>query len=63
MFSTELLLAPSISITSTERPSVTATHCSQTLHGSGVGPRSHTSAFAKMRAVVVLPSPRAPEKR
>ncbi len=63
MLSTELLLAPSISITSTERLSLTAMHSEHSLQGSGVGPRSQTSPLAKIRAVVVLPSPRAPENR
>ena len=35
---------------------------SQVLSGSGVGPFAQFSAFARMRAVVVLPTPRTPEK-
>src|SRR5262252_6414153 len=31
-------------------------------HGSAVGPFSQFNAFARMRAAVVLPTPRAPEK-
>ena len=63
MLSTELLLAPSISTTSTERLSLTAMHCSHALHGVAVGPFSQTRPLAKIRAVVVLPRPRAPANR
>ena len=42
------------------RPSAISTHASQTPHGSGVGPFTQLSARARMRAVVVLPTPRGP---
>ncbi len=60
--STWVLVAASISRTSMSRPSVISTHASQTPHGSAVGPCSQFSARARMRAVVVLPTPRGPEK-
>ena len=44
------------------RPSAISTQASQTPHGSAVGPFSQFSARARMRAVVVLPTPRGPEK-
>ena len=44
------------------RPSAISTQASQTPHGSAVGPCSQFSARARMRAVVVLPTPRGPEK-
>ena len=57
-----VLLAASISSTSRSRPcaiSMQASHCPQ---GSGVGPLTQLSARARIRAVVVLPTPRAPGK-
>src|SRR4051812_20054446 len=63
MLSTPLLDAASISCTSTDAPEVISTHASQTLHGVGVGPFTHDRHFAKMRAAVVLPTPRAPQNR
>jgi hypothetical protein len=56
------LLAASISITSSELPEVTSRQKRHSLHGCGVGPFSQFSAFARMRAVVVFPTPRWPEK-
>ena len=44
------------------RPSVISTHASQTPHGSAVGPFTQFKARARMRAVVVLPTPRGPAK-
>ncbi len=44
------------------RFSAISMHASQTPHGSGVGPFAQLSARARMRAVVVLPQPRGPEK-
>jgi hypothetical protein len=62
--STEVCEAASISITSTARPSATATHDAQTPQGrfAGSGSRQLT-AFASRRAIVVLPTPRGPVKR
>jgi hypothetical protein len=44
------------------RPSAISTHASQVPHGSAVGPFTQFSARARMRAVVVLPTPRGPAK-
>ena len=55
--------APSISTTSTWLPMTTLRHCSQVLHGSAVGAFSQFSALARMRAMVVLPTPRVPLNR
>ena len=60
--STPVCVAASISSTSRSRPSAISTHMSQMPHGSAVGPFSQFSARARMRAVVVLPTPRAPAK-
>ena len=57
------LEAASISKTSIEEPSAILRHCSHCPHGSGVGPCSQLSAFAKIFAVLVLPVPRGPAKR
>src|SRR5271166_1425256 len=54
--------AASISITSSEVPAAISLQESHTPHGSGVGPFTQFSAFARMRAAVVFPTPRAPEK-
>ena len=59
--STLVWVAASISSTSMSRPSVISVQASQTPHGSAVGPCSQLSARARMRAVVVLPTPRGPE--
>ena len=61
--STPLLLAPSISRTSTSSPVVMLSQLSQTSQGVGVGPFTQLSALARMRAVEVLPTPRAPVNR
>ena len=53
-------VAASISSTSMSRPSAISTQASQTPHGSAVGPFTQFSARARMRAVVVLPTPRGP---
>ena len=58
--STPVCVAASISRTSMSRPSAISTQASQTPHGSAVGPFSQFSARARMRAVVVLPTPRGP---
>ena len=55
--------AASISITSSELPFEIATQALQVSSGSGVGPCAQLSAFARMRAIEVLPVPRGPAKR
>ena len=55
--------AASISTTSSEEPFAIATQAWQVLSGVAVGPCSQLSAFARMRAMDVLPVPRGPEKR
>ena len=55
--------AASISTTSSEVPLAIATHAWQTLSGVGVGPCAQLSAFARIRAIEVLPVPRGPAKR
>ena len=60
--STPVWVAASSSMTSMSRPSAISTQASQVPQGSAVGPCSQLSARARMRAVVVLPTPRAPEK-
>ena len=57
------LLAPSISITSTSSPEVMLRQMSHSLQGRSVGPSTQSSALAKIRAVDVLPTPRAPVVR
>ena len=52
------LLAPSISSTSTSSPVDTLRQTSHSLHGVGVGPFTQLSAFAKIRAADVFPTPR-----
>jgi hypothetical protein len=60
--STPLLLAPSISSTSSARPSVIS--CTrESSSKSTFGPPVQFRHFAKMRAMVVLPVPRGPQKR
>ena len=61
--STPLLLAPSISSTSTSSPVAMPWQMSHWSHGVAVGPFSQLSALARMRAVEVLPTPRAPVNR
>ena len=58
--STPVCVAASISSTSMSRPSAISTQASHTPHGSAVGPFTQFSARARMRAVVVLPTPRGP---
>ena len=60
---TPLLLAASISTASTSSPAMIARQMSQRSHGVGVGPVTQLSALARMRAVLVLPMPRAPVNR
>ena len=54
--------APSISITSTDMSCVISRQFAQVLQGIPVGPCSQLSAFAKIRVIVVFPTPRVPEK-
>ena len=62
--STPRLDAASISIRSPKVPAAMETQFSHCPHGSPSGPSSRQlSALARMRAVVVLPLPRGPEKR
>ena len=60
--STCVWVAASISSTSMSRPSAISMHASQTPHESVVGPLTQLSARARIRAVVVLPTPRGPAK-
>jgi DNA polymerase-3 subunit gamma/tau len=55
--------AASSSIRSTKRPSSMATHAAHAPHGSAVTPVSQFSDFARIRAIVVLPTPRVPVSR
>ena len=57
------LLAASISMTSSARPSVIAWHMAQVLHGSPLPFVRQLTALARMRPVLVLPVPRGPQKR
>ena len=66
--STRLFEAASISITFRLRPSSNVRQCSQARHGSASLSRSFSGvvqlmAFARMRAAVVLPTPRGPLNR
>jgi len=64
MSSTLLLLAPSISMTSGLLPARMPVQQAQVPQGSGRGPLSRQfRQRARVRAAVVLPTPRAPEKR
>ena len=63
--STPLFEAPSISCTSGSRPSAISRHAAHCRHGSAVTlsrPRQFSDR-ARIRAMVVLPTPRAPVKR
>ena len=62
-FSTPVRDAASSSYTSGCSPFAIITQSSHVPSGSGVGPCSHSSAFASRRAVVVLPVPRGPVNR
>ncbi len=61
--STLVLVAASTSIRSTNRPASISRHAEHVPHGVGVIPVSQLSAFARMRASVVLPTPRVPVRR
>src|SRR3972149_3769082 len=63
MLSTPVWDAPQLPITSTEKPSVISLHESHVIHGAAVGPSEQLSDFARIRATVVFPTPRTPEKR
>ena len=56
------LEAASISSTSTELPAAISVHEGHFPQGATVGPWAQFSALARIRAVVVFPTPRAPEK-
>ncbi len=60
MLSTELLDAPSISMTSREVPSPISTQIGSSGSNSALGPPGQLRALARIRAVVVLPVPRGP---
>jgi len=49
-------------MTSSDDPAAISLHESHSPQGSGVGPFTQFSALARMRAAVVFPTPRAPEK-
>ena len=55
--------AASISTTSSEVPAAIARQAWQVPSGSGVGPCTQLSAFARIRASEVFPVPRGPAKR
>ena len=63
MSSTPRLDAPSISITSKDMLFRISRQLSHSPQGLGVGPVSQLRAFARIRAMVVFPVPRGPEKR
>ena len=63
MLSIPRLLAPSSSIMSIFLFSFASLHDSHSLQGVGVGAFAHTSAFAIILAVDVLPLPRSPLNR
>src|SRR5665811_1092228 len=64
-WSTLPCVAPSISSVSSDRPSRTSRHDAHVPHGVAVGWSEvlQLMAAARRRAVVVLPTPRGPEKR
>ena len=62
MSSTELLEAASSSWMLSERPSLKLRHDSQALQASAPSGLRQLIALAKMRAQVVLPTPRGPQK-
>ena len=61
--STPVLDAASSSYTSGCSPAAISLHCSHVPSGRCPGPCSHIRAFARMRAMVVLPVPRGPQNR
>src|SRR5262249_50829693 len=63
MLSTTVFEAASISNTAMDRPAGMSWHERQVLLGVMVGAFSQLRPFARIRAVVVSPTPRGPEKR
>ena len=63
IWSTLVLDAASTSSKSTKRPLSISVHAEQTPQGSAVMPVSQLRALARMRARVVLPTPRVPVNR
>src|SRR5579864_1159639 len=61
--STPVWEAASISMRSKDLPDMISVHESHTLQGSAPLRFSQLSAFAKIRAMVVLPEPRGPENK
>jgi len=61
--STLVLVAASTSIRSTKRPESISMQAEHFPHGRELMPVSQLRHFARMRASVVLPTPRVPEKR
>ena len=57
-----VLDAASISSTSMSRPCAISRHASHSPHGSASGPLRQFRQRARMRAIVVLPTPRGPAK-
>src|SRR5215831_15497366 len=63
MLSTPVFDAASISNTSMDLPAAISWQDGHVLSGVMVGPFSQLRPFARIRAVVVFPTPRGPEKR
>jgi hypothetical protein len=63
MLSTPVFDAASSSSRSTKRPASIWVHAEQTPHGVAVTPVSQFRHLARMRASVVLPTPRVPVSR
>src|SRR5437867_10632264 len=63
ILSTPVFEAASISKTSMDRPAEISSQAGHRLHGVIVGPSAQLRLLAKIRAVVVFPTPRGPEKR
>ena len=63
MFSTPVFDAASSSSRSTKRPASMSTQASHTPQGVAVTPVAQFRLLARMRAIVVLPTPRVPVSR
>ena len=63
ILSTPVFEAASISNTSIDFPDAISSQDGHRLHGVMVGPSRQFNPLAKIRAVVVFPTPRGPEKR
>src|SRR6266571_7341021 len=63
MLSTPVLEAASISKTSIDFPKVISSQDGHRLHGVIVGPSTQFRPLARIRAVVVFPTPRVPKQR